>query len=209
MRGQTLTLAQTLPDIIRQVTSSMHTCLPARVTSYSTNPPRVDVILLTRRVEGSQVSEYPKLTDIPVCLSATSAGGVTYPIPAGSHGLLVFAEVSVDEAVLLGRVSTPADPRRYHLSDGFFIPGSFFGDARTPARYSDATEVSCGEARLILRDGRVALGSGVVEVLQILSDVIDALSTTTVMVDGTPTPLSSKLTMDSLRDQLETIRGSL
>jgi hypothetical protein len=56
---------------------------------------------------------------------------------------------------------------------------------------------------------RVAVGNASGEVLDLLSQALEALSTTTVLTSLGPQPLSSAASLASLRATLELIRGSL
>jgi hypothetical protein len=203
-------LASGLPAIVRTLIGRTHTATLARVERYDQAGQVVEVTPLVDDVDDDgRVTTYRRLAGVPVLQPTGYGGGLTLPIAAGDHGLLIFTERATDEAVETGRPGTPRDHRRYHLSDGFFVPGLRLGDHVARAQYTDAVELSCGDVRVTLRDGRVAIGVGGVELLKVLSDALQTLSTTTVLVQGAPVPLSSAAALATLRTQLETIRGVL
>lgn len=204
------TLSRIIPDVIRGIVGRVHTTTLGRVDDYDLNGQRVDVTPIVNYVfENGDVLEYSKLFKVPVVFPGGDEGGITFGIKSGDVGLLVFCERSIDEALESGVKSTPVDPRRYHLSDVVFIPGILTGRDITRARYSDATEVTCGEVRVVLRNGKVAIGVGGTELLDLISSTLQALSIATVTVGPTTVPLNNVATFTALKVQLDLIRGEL
>lgn len=212
-----LDFAQVLPVVVDSMIGRIHTAMIGRVDSYNVTRQVVDVTPLVNRVAGDgTVTKYKRLADVPVHFPTVASGGMTLPIAKGDYGLLIFAERSTDEALSSGDQSTPSDPRRYHLSDGFFIPGLMAGSLSPRATYADAVEISCGQVRIVLRNGKIAIGAelpppfgGSTELLSVLCDTLQALATTTVLVAGSPVPLSTAATFATLKMSLELIRGEL
>jgi hypothetical protein len=208
--SESLSLSQVLPRVVASLVGRIHTATVGRVDAYDVDAQTVDVTPLVNRVcdDGATV-KYKKLSAVSVLFPVGADGGLTFPIKNGDIGLLIFAERSTDEVMASGQQVTPADPRRYHLSDGFFVPGIVTGRSTPRAQYADATEVSCGQVRVVLRRGKVAIGVGSVEVLKLLSDTLQALSIATTMVAGAPVPLTNAAAFADLMVQIELIRGSL
>jgi hypothetical protein len=208
--SESLSLSQVLPLVVSSLVSRVHTATVGRVDAYDITRQVADVTPLINKItDDGTVGKYKKLGDVPVLFPGGTGGGTTFPVKRGDVGLLIFAERSTDEVMTSGNPETPVDPRSYHLSDGFFIPGIVAGSTTPRARYSDATEVTCGQVRVVLRDGKVAIGVGTIEVLKLLSDTLQDLTVATTLVAGVQVPLTNAAAFAALRVQLELIRGDL
>jgi hypothetical protein len=210
MKSEQLSFSSTIPAIINSYLGRIHTATLGRVDDYHLDVQTVDVTPIVNLVfENGEVLEYKKLTQVPVIFPGGSGGGVTFPIKVGDVGALIFAERSIDESLKKGVRSTPIHPRQFSLSDAIFIPGIVPENQPPSASYADATEVTCGDVRIVLRGGRVAIGVGSVEVLKLIGDTLQALVEATVTVAGVPVPLNNAASFAALKVQLELIRGDL
>lgn len=111
----------------------MRTAFPAIVIRYNraTNSADVRPVLRGKRfdpVERETVSfRMRSIPDVPINWPVGQLGGSTYPLKDGDSVLIVCAERSIDEWKQIGGVGvddiTPADPRRFDLSDAFIVGG--------------------------------------------------------------------------------------
>lgn len=162
---------------------------PAKVLSVSQDGSTVDAQPLVRRVyTADQTStSRPVVAAVPFLLPAAGDGQLILKPAVGDTVILVFASRSLDEVRANGWTEgTPRDSRRFSMSDAFALP---FRTASTPS------------VHLRMVDGKVALGTDAVEVVDILYQLLDALRTAT----AGGNPLSIQLLAGSLADDLATI----
>lgn len=132
-------MAERRPQLIRLLRNAIaaelagvHTSIPGRVLSYDTEAQSVEVdigVRFSRRDPdtGERVLyDPPPLPNVPVLWPAGGGGDFsdTCPINKGDEVWLLFAERSIDEWVISGdgTVVTPADGRRFNLSDAVAMP---------------------------------------------------------------------------------------
>lgn len=204
----------TLPEAVRRAVRAeleeVHTVLPARVETYDRTRARVSVKPLLRRTyaDGQKVS-LPVVTDVPVIFPRAGEASLTFPLNRGDTGLLLCAERSLEEWLSVGGEATPADPRRFELTDAIFLPGLYPFNAASPAEEADALVLKNAAIKLKLRDDKAALGTEAAELLDLVSQALQALSVATVATMLGPQPLSNAATYASLKNQLDSIKGTI
>jgi hypothetical protein len=157
---------------LRTQLAEVHVALPGRVVSYDSAKQSADVQPLIRQPfeneEGDrQVDSLPIVTHVPVVFPGAGPISMTWPIPAGTTGLLVFSEASLDKWLNEGGEVDPLDDRRHALTDGVFIPGLRpFSDPVPPAGVHGTAVVisaplihAAGTAQLALKSDVDALQS--------------------------------------------------
>lgn len=169
------TLADLFAAQLRAYSDGLRVMLPAEVVAWSpSDPGRVSVrptVRLVRRVDGALVSYRPPvLAQAPIEWPSAGGYGVTFPLPVGSTGSIVFADRSIDEWLSTGQPdSEPRDVRRHAYTDGVFRPGLRALDD-VPARLSPpaaALVVGCPTA------GEVRLGSASASSLIALAPLVE------------------------------------
>lgn len=120
--------AEVVRAILKRELSDVHTGIPARVESYDPAKQTVDVQPLVQKLVpleggGRKAVDLPVLPDIPVSFPAGGGMRLLLPLQKGDTGWVMFSEASLDVWRAKGGVVDPADPRRFHLSDGVFVPG--------------------------------------------------------------------------------------
>jgi len=137
----------------------VHTSIPARVLEYDRDTQLADVQVLIRfrqrHPTTGELSAYmpEPIPNVPVVWPAGAGGSLTFDLAKGDRGWLLVSERSLDEWKETGQVdSTPADVRRFDLTDASFIPG---GQAKPQALPGTAHAA----AAAVLRGDDVRLGS--------------------------------------------------
>lgn len=124
-------LIDVMREVVRGGLARVHTSLPGIIESYdaATQTATVKIpIRFSRRDPdtGERVPyEPPPLPNVPVAWPAGGGGAYsdTWPLERGDEVWLSFAERSIDEWVLTdGDLVTPADVRRFSLSDAVATP---------------------------------------------------------------------------------------
>lgn len=118
-------------DLVRLAAASVHVAYPGTVVSYDSAAQRA-VIRIAPSFRRADPNGGPpvlyRAPDIPGVPVAFPGGGPdysdTWPLAAGSSGLVVITSRSMDEWLSAGgTTSEPQDPRRHDLTDAVFLPG--------------------------------------------------------------------------------------
>ena len=114
-------MVQSMKDMMDDMIGDVHTCIPAKVTSYDAGANEVDVKPLGSLTINGERHKYPAVTDIPVCWPLANAGiGISFPLKAGDMVLLLISEVDLDET----KDDTDGEgEERFSLQNAIAIPG--------------------------------------------------------------------------------------
>ena len=102
--------------------------MPGVIESYDseTGLARVRPSLKERSGSETQASSYPIITGVPVVFPRTKTVGIKLPLKRGDSGVILFSERSLERWIASGGGEVdPEDTRKFHLSDGMFIPGLY------------------------------------------------------------------------------------
>jgi hypothetical protein len=198
---RTITLAQLLDSALRAAMFDVHTCLPAQVEKFDETKQTVDLTLGVQSLaqlaeDGSRTAApIPKLLNVPVSFAGGGGFRATFPIVVGDTGLVVFSEANAAGWKASGGQAVPADTRRFHLADAFFVPGvhpaskpwsdvpasgskqATWGMDGGPQLVVTGTEVHLGASPSSLATDYVALASLVKVEISKLRDTVNALVT--------------------------------
>ena len=153
-------LIDVLQQVVRSELARVHTALPGVIESYDattqTAEVRIPIRFSRRDPDTGERVPYapPPLPNVPIAWPAGGGGAYsdTWPLQRGDEVWLSFAERSVDEWLLTdGELVTPADVRRFSLSDAVATPvrsrSQLPGDAvAEDARVIRGDEVCLGSA---------------------------------------------------------------
>lgn len=210
-------------DIMREsiwsVLNNVHTALPGIVKSYDplTNKATIQPALNKNFKTGPM--EMPVMENIPILFQSGGSFSINFPIISGDYVLLIFCERSIDLWKSVGGQVTPNDPRKFHLSDAIAIPGlmpfSGFvsnnnGDDFVMSFEGSSIRIKSDGSVIIETSNTVAIGNQSAELLDIVSQILQLLqSTTAVNVPATPFtgPLTISAAALALQTQLDTIKG--
>ncbi|RAL23047.1 hypothetical protein DL240_09175 [Lujinxingia litoralis] len=150
-------LIDVLQQVVRSELARVHTSLPGVIESYDATTQTAEVripIRFSRRDPdtGERVPyEPPPLPNVPIAWPAGGGGAYsdTWPLQRGDEVWLSFAERSVDEWLLTeGELVTPADVRRFSLSDAVATPVRSRGQLPGDAVASDARVIRGEKVRI-------------------------------------------------------------
>ena len=196
------TWSEVIKEAINASLINVHTSLPARVEKYSEG--KADVVILIKRNINDEIIEYPKLTDVPVMQPRSNDGKsfLSLPIKKGDTGMVSFIERSIDKWLVNGQSTDPEDARKFDLSDAIFTPGLY--PFSKPLKYEskEATELKNDKSQLILwPDGKIELKGNNVDLLSIISDVINHLSSAQIITAMGPSPFFPSTIANFVADQ--------
>lgn len=200
--------------------NNVHTALPAAIISYDFVKQKASVQPLLNKVwTDGTTTPMPVLDNVPVIFPRAGGGSLTFPVVEGDTCLLVFIERSTDLWLTVGGQVSPDDNRKFDLSDAVAILGLFPFSQDSLAdnnedvilTYSGSTiRIKQGGAIVIETATTVAIGTQANELLKIVSDLLDFLSTS--LTTATGDPIQGALpatTYSDLKAQVEAIRGTI
>lgn len=190
-------------EIIDDRLRRVNTALPGRIQSYSASTRKADVeVMLNEKYADGQVIDLGVIANVPVVMPATSSAGVVLPIASGDPVLIVFCQRSIDRFMTQGGKTTPADIRMHSMSDAVAIPGLF--DFKVSHSDGDGLRIFNGLMNIRLTsDGKVAIGTSVVELLDEITKALDDIATGLLTIPYTPT------ITQAASAAIKTIKGSV
>lgn len=122
-----------LPTYIKSQTErrerGMQTAFPAKVISWDsgTNTVELEPQFIETWVnrDGSreqEPTEYPYIDNVPVLFPRSGDWSITFPIEAGSYGLVICTKFSLDLWRQRGSATDPGDLRRFGMTGAVFHP---------------------------------------------------------------------------------------
>ncbi len=204
-------ILKSVEDFLRD---NLYTALPAEVKEVSNvgSDQTVDVKPLVRKIyRDGVVLETPMILDVPVVFPSAGGGILSFPIQKGDTVLLVFCMRSLDEWLNgTGEEVTPRTLRQFNITDAIAIPG-LYNKANSMDINPNDVELKFKTAKLKFQaDDKIALGANGVEILDLISSLLQAL------IDArTPTaigmqPLINAIpTFTTLKGQIDSIKGAL
>lgn len=163
------TIGDAIAAIVDARLAGMHIALPGRIEKYErgTHKAEVKPLLKKRYTDGTE-QELSIVVNVPVVWPRTATFEMSAPLKRGDGVLLVFCERSLDAWLQKGGVASPADGRKFDLSDAIAIPGlySFKADALTgdddgfSLRYKDASIVIGNDGTVDINDGNLTVEAG-------------------------------------------------
>jgi len=197
--------------------NTIHTCLPGIVKSFDPATNKATIQPALNKSYASGTMEMPVLENVPIMFPKN----VFFPVSAGDYVLLLFSERSIDLWLSVGGQVTPADPRKFNLSDAIAIPGlqpftaDFSGNNGEDYSISFAgSSISIKpNGDIIIKTGnKVAIGNAVTEVLDIISQTLALISSPTAVPaipsgGSPPQPLTIAAQATMLQALIDAIKG--
>lgn len=229
------TLSDVILAHIKNNVREINTTIPATVTDVSklTSDNRVSVQPALDIVDSDGVVyTLPLLSDIPVQWPSGGGAVMTFPLAVGDDVLVVFSMRSISEfmASTEGTVQ-PFDNRLHNLSDGFVLP-CIYRNSNQPSPSSEDVELRYGDGQIkIEKDGTVSyfnangsqtlnadgthvgvasetwsMTNGTGELIDLLTQTLQAISDTTVNTIYGASPLNTKPAIDTLIEKVESFK---
>lgn len=194
-KGETPTLSATIQAAIHSMLLQTNTAIPATVESYTPATGLINAQPSIKRkyVKDGEVVNLPIINNIPVVFPRAGQAALTFPLKKGDNVLLIFSQRSIERWKLTGGIVEAGDPRHHDLSDAFAIPGGYAQaqplvgvDADNVVLQNsaiskitvktDGVEIATGAGKFTVdKTGKVSLGNGAIELLDLLDKLIDAL----------------------------------
>lgn len=219
-----MTSPNTLTDAIRNAVlyqlMNVHIAFPAKVIKYDYTVKKAQLQpMIDKKFTDGTVQPMPILNDVPVIFPVAGGASLTFPVNEGDTCLVVCCERCIDTWVETGQQAPPPDPRKWDLSDAVAIVGLTPFNVENPATNNTDVLLTYKGSKIIIRENgdvvidtasKVAIGTSANELLKILSDLLDSLSTSITTTVGQPIQGAlPALTYSNLKAQVEAIRGTI
>ena len=203
-----ITLSDAMQNAVRWFLSNLHTSAPGFITEFDVSNQTAAVQpSIKRQLTNGDLQQLPVIYNVPIITLKTDSAGLHISPKAGDGVLLVFCERALEVWLSSdqGKIVSPGDVRQYDFTDAVGILGLNPSTFNYP--YSDnATYLYNNEGRIKIDDSnKIAIGNDSAELLDILSNTLDKLSTTT----AGGTPLDNQAEFLALKNELDLIKGSL
>lgn len=215
-----------LRQAVRSALIDTHTALPGRIQSYDAATQTADVVIeLEREFEGDrgvrEAVAIAPIPDVPVLHPRAGGYAITLPVQAGDPCLLVFSERDLSGWLQTGQPAVPASARRHDYADAVAILGlSPSPNALSPAPAGDGIEIRSDDGTTVVKvgadvditaagavsidsGGAVTLTRGPSELLDLMSQALQALATDTVA----SVPLTNAATYAALKVLIDAMKA--
>jgi len=193
----------TLQDVISDRLRQVNTSLPGRIEKYnaSTRLAEVKPLIREKYADGTVLSLAP-ITNVPVIMPSTADAGLALPVAAGDTVLLLFCQRSIDRWAVVGGEVNAEDVRMHAMSDAVAVAGLFdftvtHTDGAGLVLYNGAAKIR------VTSDGKVAIGTAVVELLDEITKALDDIVTGLAAIPYTATATAAASAA------IKTIKGSI
>lgn len=208
-----MSLEEAIRLSIWNVLDGVNTAFPAKVESYDYTSQKASIKpLLKKRYIDNTVIEMPKIVGVPVHFQRSGGASFTFPIKKGDTGLAICAQRSLDKWLSEGSEAAPKNRRKFDISDAVFFPGIIPFSEKSLAENNDDVLLVYDNFKIkIDKAGKLSIGKGDVELLDLILQLIDALLGSTVATQVGPQQLSKVLdgTLINLKTKLSSIAGKL
>jgi len=199
---QNPTLLTVLEAFWARKTAGLHTATPGQIVKYDSKTRFATVKPLIKfQFKDEQIPrEMPNLQDVPVLMPGTASGCIHLPGLEGAYGIIIYAENSIEEWISgAGNSMFPADPRKFDLSDAFFIPGIY------PELMPYMGDIDESVMDISVMPGtKIRIGNGVTELVTLFDELLTLLQGS---VDSPGT--SSSGTLSKIIVDLATIQSKI
>lgn len=199
-------LTQFAESIVDAASEQIRAAIPGVFNAVASNGKSGDV---KPAIARQNASLDPVIPDVPILFPRGGGASITWPVGAGDACLLIVADRDLDAWIRAGGLSTVAadDPRTHDLTDTVAIPVGL--DSSSGA---GTVKVNIGSG------GRVAIGNGTAELVDVLIQTIElflsgpigqvaATANTTILPVAADTAVATQAGI--LKTKLEAIKGTL
>lgn len=228
MKKESFDLTDVILTAINSKLIDVHTSMPGQVVSYDRVKQTAKIQpCIKRKYSDGKTVDLPIINGVPVSFPRAKDFLIHFDLTPGDFGILVFSERSLDNWKDKGGVVSADDPRKFNLSDAFFIPGA--SPTATPATLlgpAGALEIVNKTASIIMdqegkieaknsggilsmdKGGKFKLTNNTNELISLLSDLTNILATTTVNTMLGPMKLNDFAAIQEIKTKIDTLKGA-
>lgn len=212
-----ITLYDAIDSHIRSFESNLYTALPAVVKSYDSNKQMVSVVpALNKLTDQKESLPWPTLNKVPLMFPSAGGGLLSFPVNVGDTVLLVFSKNSIDRWKVGSGLAVDLDSERSHAaSDAIAIAGLYTSSSHLNPNPNDVELKFNNNSILLKENGSVEIKSNStvkiqnnqVELVSLLSQLVDTINSITVNTVYGPSPINNILDFTALKAKLDTLKG--
>lgn len=202
-------MAKVLKDLIEAKMLEVNTHIPGQFVSYdaSKNLAQVRPVLQRKKNDGTLITP-PVINNVPVMFPRAGKAILKFPIHAGDACWLMFSQRSLDTWKLQGGISDPADTRHHHIADAVAYPGGYPNTDQIAGETTDLVLMNDKAEVRLEPGGKMSLKnltSGD-ELIALVNQMADLLSTTTVNTIFGPMKLNDFATFAIIKGKLDNLK---
>jgi len=204
------TLTELIRAEIRQALIKTRCTLPGVVVTFDGTKARVRPLIKTLLAPDATPISLPEIVDVPVCFPVSSGGAsyITVPIKAGDTGTLTFFDRDMARWLYGdGKAVEPESVRIHDLTDASFTPDLTPFDNAIGASTDNLDVVNGDMSISMLPDGKIKIENSTAELIDLLSQILEKLVSTTVATTMGPQPLSTAADFTAIKLLLDTLKG--
>lgn len=212
-----ITLYDAIDSHIKRFRDNLYTALPAVVEKYNSDKQTVDVTpTLNMTTNKGQELPWATLRDVQVMFPSAGGGLLSFPVKKGDTVLLVFSKNSLDAWKNGSGNPVKLNSKRSHsASDAIAIVGLYTTQTNLSPNPDDV-ELKFNDNSIILKeDGNIEIKTNSTikiqnnstELIGLLSNLIEEITNITTNTIYGPTPINNIAALQSIKDELDTLRG--
>lgn len=150
--------------------------IPGSIVRYDFKKQLADVRPdFKRRYSDGTVQDPPIIYNAPVMHPRAGDAIVHMPLAVGNKVTIFFSDRSLEQWLTSGKLHSPDDDRKHHISDAFVYPGGYpFSDVAKIANGEDLIIKNGNIDARIKKNGHVQVFNGSHELLKVLDEWISA-----------------------------------
>lgn len=218
-QGETFSLPKVFQIAVDSKLADLNICLPGQVVSYdrATQTAQIQPSIKIKYADGTIVDR-PIINRVPIGFHGTKDVMIHFDLKPEDTGILVFSQRSLDIWKEKGGLVSPDDPRKFNLTDAFFIPGGRPAAMPYELKGEENSLVMINKDGLIevTPAGKFKITNGTEELLDLIDQALDEIISTedTLNKDTTntifgPMKLNSFAQYAVFKGKLETIKSKL
>lgn len=205
-----------MKSFIDQLESQLFTSLPATIIRFNPNTQTATVKPVGLEHYSDGISkDYTEIDNIPVVFPSSNGGSLTFPIKPKDEVLLIFTSRNYDNWFATGNTKKGSTSQRYHdYNDAIALIGMRSKGNSLNANQDSVVLSYLDNSLLLNEDGSVELNvkdtlkisNSSYELIDLLSQLVDAVSSITTHTIYGPNPVLNKATFIDLKNKIDTFK---
>lgn len=202
-------MAKLLKDCVDAKLIELNVAIPGKFVSYdkTKNLAQVQPVIQRKKNDGTLVT-IPVINNVPVWHARSGKAAVIIPIKVDAPCWIQFSQRSLDIWKIQGGITDPADTRHHHISDAVVFPGVYPNNDQLPGEDTDLVLMNDKSEVRLEPGGKMSLKNTTSgdELIDLVHQMADLLSTTTVNTIFGPMKLNDFATFAIIKGKLDNLK---